>query len=147
MKPTFGPGQDHQVSGVEVGVEEAVPVEHPDDRRGAEVEQVVALVLVELLRRRRGRLVAVEELHAQDVAAGELAEDLREDDVRHVAEVGGEGLGVVGLAGEIELAQRVLGELLEDLARLQALEEGLQEAAEEIEQDRVALQELAVARA
>ena len=39
------------------------------------------------------------------------AVDLREDDVRQVVEVGGEGLGVVRLAPQVDLAQGVLDEL------------------------------------
>ncbi|MEZ5313974.1 MAG: hypothetical protein R2862_10195 [Thermoanaerobaculia bacterium] len=131
---------------MQVGVEEAVVVQHPDDRRGAEVDQLVAILLGEVERALRARLEAVEELHADDVAPRELAVDLREDDVGHVAEVGRESLGVVRLARQVELAQRVLGELLEHLARLEALEEGLQEASEEVEEDGVAAQRLAVSR-
>ena len=50
MKPSRGPGEDEQVARVQVGVEEAVLEEHADDRRGAQVDQPVALLLGQLLR-------------------------------------------------------------------------------------------------
>ncbi len=40
----LGSGQDHQVARVEVGVEEAVLVEHADDCRGADVDQTPTLL-------------------------------------------------------------------------------------------------------
>ena len=72
------PGQDDQVAGVEVGVEEAVLVEHADDRRGAEVEELVALRVGERQGGGRAGLVAAQELHAQHVAPRVLAVDLGE---------------------------------------------------------------------
>ena len=44
MKPAFGPGQHDQVAGMQVGVEEAVLVDHPDDGLGAEVDQPLAVL-------------------------------------------------------------------------------------------------------
>ena len=77
------------------------------------------------LRLRRVGLEAVEELHRQHARAGELAIDLGEDDVGLVLEVGGEGLGVVGLAPQIHLALRIVHELPDHLAGAVPGEEGL----------------------
>ena len=62
-------GQDHEVAGVEVGVEEAVLVQHANDRRGADVDQLTAFVRAQICDRSLIGLATVEELHAQDAIA------------------------------------------------------------------------------
>jgi hypothetical protein len=100
---------------MEVGVEEAVLEEHADDARGAEVHQDVALLVGEALGLGRSRLEALEELHAEHAAAAVLPVDLGEGHPRQVVEIGGEGLGVVGLPPQVHLAPRVLDELADEL--------------------------------
>lgn len=90
-------GHHEEVPRMQVGVEEAVAVEHPDDGARAEVDDVRAVRGRELLRLGGSGLVAAQELHAQQVRGAVGAEDAREDDFGLVGEVGGEGLGVVGL--------------------------------------------------
>jgi hypothetical protein len=140
------PRQHQEVARVEVGVEEAVAVEHADDRFGAELDQAPPVLLAQLAGARLGGLDPVDVFLHQQARARELAVDAGENDALHVAEAGGEGLGVVGLAREVDLAQRVLAELADHPPRLVAAEEELQEDSQETQQRRVAPQGGADAR-
>ncbi len=123
---------------MQVGVEEAVPEQHADDRGGPQVDQPVALLRGERQGLRRVGLEAGQELHAQHGLAAVLPVDEREVDAREIVEVGGEGLGVVGLAPQVDLAPRVLDELGDHAPGLVARQHPLEQEAEHLEQPRVA---------
>ena len=131
---------------MQVGVEEAVLVEHPDDGLRADLGEVPPLLLGQLLRLRGVGVHPVEELHRQHAAAGAGAVDGGEDDVGQVGEVGGEALGVVGLAAQVDLAQGVVAELVHQLPGLEPGDDQLEDAAEHAQQLRVTLERLADAR-
>ena len=119
-------------------MEEAVAVDHADDRRRAEVDQAVAVGVGEALGLGRVGLVAGEVLHGQQVRAARLPVDPREDHVRLVLEVGLEGLGVVGLQPQVHLAQGVVDELVDQPLGAHPGEEELEDPSQQPEQRGVA---------
>ncbi len=109
-------GVEHEeVARVEVRVEKAVGVEHPDDALGPQVDDALADGLGQRAALGRVGPDAAELLHRHHQPRRVLAVDLREADVGLVCEVDRELLCVVRLAPEVDLAQRVFGKLVENL--------------------------------
>ena len=125
---------------MQVGVEEAVAVDHPDDRGGAEVDQFLSGFPRQRLRLGSVGPQAVDELHAQHPRPGQLGVHRREDDAGQVQEVRRERLDVVGFLPQVHLALRVVHELVDDAPRLVAREHPLEDRAERAEQAGIAAQ-------
>src|SRR6516162_6939711 len=111
-------------------MEEAVAVQHSDDRRGTEIDEALAGALRELHGRWLVRANAFEIPHREHATTAVLSIDRRKHHVRHVAEIRRECLRIVGFAPKVDLAQRVRAELANDASRLVPRDDELQDAAE-----------------
>ncbi len=127
---------------MEVGVEEAVLVEHADDRLGPKIDQALSVLEGHCGHSLDVGAIAIEVLHTQHVVGRELAVDQWEDDVGHVREIVVEGLGVLRLQSHLDLAQGVLAELVNHPSRLVARDDQLKEARCGPQQGGVSVQEV-----
>ena len=128
---------------MQIGMKEAITKDHINDGANTQVKHPAPLCR----RQRRGRLDARlsprEVLHTQHIMVAERTVDPGEADIGLVAEVGSENLGIVRFVAQIDLTQRVAGELVDQLFRLIASQEELEKPAQQAQKLGVSLDGLA----
>ena len=130
MKPTFGPGEHHEIARVQVRVEEAVAVDHADDRATAPRSTSCSRSSSGSACVQENPGAAFEKLHHEHASRPLQSRKIfgkttSGSSAKFAAKVS----AVVGFAPEIHLAERVVAELLDDPLRLVAREEQLQRRA------------------
>jgi hypothetical protein len=126
-------GQNLQVARVQIGVEESVFVQHPDDRRGAEIDYTLPLGLTQLAHGLRTGPHAAQVLHREHITRAQCTMNVREDHPWDILKVRGEDFSVVCFVVEVNFALRVGPELFDDLCRLVARQQPLQKYPEKLQ--------------
>ena len=112
-RPAVGAPLHQEVAGVGIGVEEAVAEDLLAVGLGQQPRHLVGVDSGRAQARHVGDLDAVDELHHQHAARGQLPVDARDRHVVAPAEHARHRLGVVPLVHEVELAGHVAGQLVD----------------------------------